>query len=206
MEDVDDYAKTIYEFDASTLETVGTPFEGHTDLVTGLALSSDSTLLASASYDHTIKLWAFEHRQLLATFNVRNPVTLVLSPDSCQLAYTTSTYNDNKIYVCSTPLDVLAQVGTSACKNITLDDVLKSNATRRLPVVRRKPPIYVYVTPMSQRPPTIDLDPQQPISLRLRRLLLFTSRTNAVPPNQKIRNNQLRGPLDVCLFSSLFHS
>ncbi|KAJ8579916.1 WD40 repeat-like protein, partial [Rhizopogon salebrosus TDB-379] len=58
-----EYAKTIYEFDSSTLETVGTPFEGHTGPITGLALSFDSALLASASIDHTIKLWAFESRQ-----------------------------------------------------------------------------------------------------------------------------------------------
>jgi WD40 repeat protein len=36
-----DAAKTIYELDASTLETVGTPFEGHTKHVRGLALSFD---------------------------------------------------------------------------------------------------------------------------------------------------------------------
>ncbi|KIK32487.1 hypothetical protein CY34DRAFT_48551, partial [Suillus luteus UH-Slu-Lm8-n1] len=62
-------AKTIYEFDASTLETVGTPFTGHTEIVRGLALSFDSAFLASASHDDTIKLWAFESRQLLASFD-----------------------------------------------------------------------------------------------------------------------------------------
>jgi WD40 repeat protein len=72
----------IYEFDSSTLETVGTSFEGHTDYVIGLALSNDSTLLASASYDSTIKLWAFESRQLLASFDVTAAHCLVLSPDS----------------------------------------------------------------------------------------------------------------------------
>jgi WD40 repeat protein len=51
-----DCDKTIYEFDSSTLETVGTPFEAHTDHVTGLALSNDSTLLASASLDFTLGL------------------------------------------------------------------------------------------------------------------------------------------------------
>jgi WD40 repeat protein len=61
-----DHTKTICEFDSSTLETVGTSFDGHTYHVTGLALSNDSTLLASASFDG-IKLWAFESRQLLAS-------------------------------------------------------------------------------------------------------------------------------------------
>jgi WD40 repeat protein len=52
-------AMIIYEFDASTLETVGTPFEGHSSHITCLALSFDCALLASDSlYDGTIKLWA----------------------------------------------------------------------------------------------------------------------------------------------------
>ncbi|KAG2753553.1 WD40 repeat-like protein, partial [Suillus brevipes Sb2] len=84
--------ETIYEFDASTLETVGTPFEGHIKFVSGLALSFDCALLASSSYyDEIIKLWAFESRQLLASFDVQNPSAsnLILSPDSRKLAYTT---------------------------------------------------------------------------------------------------------------------
>jgi WD40 repeat protein len=101
--------KTIYEFDASTLETVRTPFKGHTKDVTRLALSFDDALLASASLDNTIKLWAFESRELLASFDVQDIHTLVLSPDSRQLAYTTYTkYPDgNKICICDTPPNVL---------------------------------------------------------------------------------------------------
>lgn len=102
----DDHAKTIYEFDASTLKTVGSPFEGHTKLITGLALSFDGALLASAARDDTIKLWAFESRQLLASFDVQNPFALVLSPDARQLAYTTF----SAIVVCNTPPDILASV------------------------------------------------------------------------------------------------
>jgi WD40 repeat protein len=88
---LDDGAKTIYEFDASTLKTVGTSFKGHTDVVTGLALSFDGALVASSSEDDTIKLWAFESRQLLASFDVKNPGALILSPDSRKLVYTTCT-------------------------------------------------------------------------------------------------------------------
>jgi WD40 repeat protein len=115
----DDGANTIYEFDASTLETVGTPFKGHTKEVFGLALSFDGALLASSSSDDTIKLWAFESRQLLASFDVQNPINLILSPDSCKLAYTTCTSvlsnalvtgsKDHRICICDTPPDVLAQ-------------------------------------------------------------------------------------------------
>lgn len=64
-----DHAITIYELDASTLKTVGAPFKGHTELVTGLALSFDQALLASASNDNTIKLWDCESHQLLASFD-----------------------------------------------------------------------------------------------------------------------------------------
>ncbi|KAG2339310.1 WD40 repeat-like protein [Suillus weaverae] len=105
---VHDSTKTIYEFDAVTLETVGAPFEGHTKAIGGLALSFDGALLASASADNTIKLWAFESRQLLASFDVQNPSPLILSPDSCQLAYTTDTEDDCKICICDTPPDILA--------------------------------------------------------------------------------------------------
>jgi WD40 repeat protein len=105
----DDPAKTIYEFDSSTLETVGTPFEGHTHHVAGLALSNDSTLLASASFDRTIKLWAFESRQLLASFDDTAADCIVLSPDSRKLAYTTF-YGSHKIYICDIPPDILTNV------------------------------------------------------------------------------------------------
>jgi WD40 repeat protein len=103
----DVHAKTIYEFDGSTLETVGTPFQGHTEAVTRLALSFRGALLASASIDNTIKLWDYESRQLLASFDVQNPQIIVLSPNSRQLAYVNE--NDYKIYICDTPPEVLAQ-------------------------------------------------------------------------------------------------
>ncbi|OJA07859.1 hypothetical protein AZE42_07893 [Rhizopogon vesiculosus] len=102
------YPATIYEFDSLTLETVGAPFEAHTELVIGLALSFDCALLASSSHDHTIKLWAFESRELLASFNVRDPYSLILSPDSRQLAYATSEQNLGKIRICDIPLEILA--------------------------------------------------------------------------------------------------
>jgi WD40 repeat protein len=84
-------------------------FEGHTENVFGLALSSNGTLLASAVEDDTIKLWAFESRQLLACSNVPNVLLLIFSSDSRQLVYATSTKDDSKIYVCKTPPDILSQ-------------------------------------------------------------------------------------------------
>ena len=114
FEDVDDSAShqsptTIYEFDSSTLETVGAPFEGHTVRITGLALSFDCALLASTSdFDNTIKLWAFESRQLLVSFDVHEPRILILSPNSRQLAYTT--FDTSRIHLYDIPPDILARI------------------------------------------------------------------------------------------------
>ncbi|KAG2073591.1 WD40 repeat-like protein [Suillus decipiens] len=99
----------ISEFGASTLKTVGAPFKGHTNIIRDLALSPDCILLASSSSDDTIKLWAFESRQLLASFDVKSPWNLVLSPDSRQLAYTTLI--DTNIYICNIPANILTSIG-----------------------------------------------------------------------------------------------
>ncbi|KAG2070914.1 prolyl oligopeptidase [Suillus decipiens] len=66
-------------------------------------------LLASTSFDCTIKLWAFESHQLLASFDIKSPMILVLSPDSRHLAYTT--LDDTKIYICNVPANILANIG-----------------------------------------------------------------------------------------------
>ncbi|KAG2738713.1 WD40 repeat-like protein [Suillus brevipes Sb2] len=203
----DDAAKTIYEFDVSTLEIVGTPFEGHTMHATGLALSFDGTLLVSSSRDDTIKLWAFESRQLLASFHVQNPSNLILSPDSRKLAYTTftivlppvtvspgtdytTTYKDHEICICDTPPDILAQARSIARKKRIQSDLLNSDATRRPTAGRRRPPIHAI--PMVQRPPPT-IHPRQPIFLRLSKRLRFF-RTNTLWPG---RNDQSCDLLDV---------
>jgi WD40 repeat protein len=102
-----DFPTNIYEYDVSTLKTVGAPFK-HTSSIWGSAFSSDCGLLASSS-NPTINLWAFESRQLLASFDVESPFTLVLSPDSRQLAYTS--FHDAKIHICDIPANILAIVG-----------------------------------------------------------------------------------------------
>ncbi|KAG1764148.1 hypothetical protein EDD22DRAFT_969088 [Suillus occidentalis] len=212
----DDYAKTIYEFDASTLETVGTPFEGHTTLVIGLALSFDGALLVSSSrHEDTIKLWAFESRQLLASFDAQNPDFLILSPDSRKLAYTTYTVvsssnsaqtettdsssnssqpeitiTDHRICICDTPPDVLAQARTIARKKRALGDLLDSDATRG-----RRPPIHAIPI---VHPPSTTI-PQQS-SFRLSKLLRFSPRTNTLWPS---RNGRPRHPLDFPATSPL---
>ncbi|KAG2745630.1 tricorn protease domain 2-containing protein [Suillus brevipes Sb2] len=188
----DDPAKTVYEFDASTLETVGSPFQGHTNYVTGLALSFRGALLASASIDNTIKLWDCESRQLLGSFDVQNIRALVLSPNSRQLAYVINNEDehDYNICICDTPTEVLAQARTSARKKAALHDLLNSDATRPA-AGRRRPPISVTPTVAPRPLPTVEL--QQPIFLRLSNFLRFSPRTNAVRPGRK---DQSRDPLD----------
>ncbi|KAG1859333.1 hypothetical protein DFJ58DRAFT_726361 [Suillus subalutaceus] len=95
------------------LDTVGTPFRGHTHTVTCLALSFDEALLASASFDNTIKLWDCEFHQLLTSFDIQKISTLVLSPNSSRLAYMTYANDDHEIYICDTSLDVLTQASSS---------------------------------------------------------------------------------------------
>jgi WD40 repeat protein len=112
FDDHDSKPTTIYEFDASTLETVGDPFQGHTDSIRQLALSFDGTLLSSSSFDDTIKLWSLEPHQLLASFHVQyeEPSSLIFSPDTRQLAYLA----DHKIFICNTPPSVLTSIKLAA--------------------------------------------------------------------------------------------
>ncbi|OAX33620.1 WD40 repeat-like protein [Rhizopogon vinicolor AM-OR11-026] len=125
----DSSSSTFYEFDASTLETVGAPFKGHGQQIDGLALSSHGALIASASFDNTIKLWAFESRQLLASFHICNPNIVVFSPDTQQLTYTTYNHDDNNIYTCNVPPSILANIelatkGHPKKTGATLQDLL----------------------------------------------------------------------------------
>ncbi|KAG2343551.1 WD40 repeat-like protein [Suillus weaverae] len=174
-----DHARTIYEFDALTLEIVGAPF-GHTKLICGLALSFDGTLLASAGADDTIKLWACESHQLLATFDVQNPRILTLSPDSRKLAYTTYTEDEYNICICDTPPDVLAQA--SVCKvpqktvhanfqPSALSDLPNSDATPYPPAMYDDPPTSI--KPKAQGPPPT-IDSQQSIFLHHRKPFQFS--------------------------------
>ncbi|KAG1813977.1 uncharacterized protein BJ212DRAFT_386335 [Suillus subaureus] len=156
------------------------PLKGHTIVISGLALSSDCALLASSSYDRTIKLWAFKSRQLLASFDVESPHALVLSPDSRQLAYTLM--NNGNIYICNIPAGILASIGlaeesqssTSKSKRSRHPDLLNSDATRR--PMRRKPVITSVVSPIPRPLPTRDPHTFLPF---LRKLLPSSSRMDA---------------------------
>jgi WD40 repeat protein len=70
----------------------------------------DGDLLASTSRDDTIKLWAFESRQLLASFHILPPDLVIFSPNSRQLVYTS--YDD--ICTCNIPPSILASIRPAA--------------------------------------------------------------------------------------------
>ncbi|KAG1805669.1 uncharacterized protein BJ212DRAFT_849776 [Suillus subaureus] len=176
----------ISEFDASTLETVGASFAGHTEAVTDLALSFDGVFLASSSRrDNTIKLWAFESRQLLASFDVQQPTCIIFSPKSRQIAYTTSSKGDYKIYICNPASDVLARMGPVPEARHAFS---KSDTTRR----RHNPATLPAISfPPRLRESLPATESQQPTFLHhLRRFLRFSSTMNAV------QHGQPRDPLD----------
>ncbi|KAG2744666.1 hypothetical protein P692DRAFT_201869156 [Suillus brevipes Sb2] len=174
---------------------------GHTQGISGLALSFDGALLATASDDDTIKLWAFEYRQFLASFDLmRHTPEFPLLTDGAK---------DHRICICNSPPSVLTQALSGPCmqslqkssfcvlifplqsiahKKQGIGDLLNSDATRRPAAGHRRPRISVL--PMVQRPlPTID--PQQPIFVCLSKLL-HLSRTNPAHP---VQNGQPRHPL-----------
>ncbi|KAG2343591.1 WD40 repeat-like protein [Suillus weaverae] len=177
---------TIYEFDASTLKTIGTPFKGHTRIVKSLALLFDGAFLVSTSDDFTAKLWAFESRQLLGSYDCDNTIqTLVSSPNSLQVAFTA--YADSDIYIWNATPALLAIPGVPR-SDATLKHLLNSDATRRPAAVRK--------TPANLKRPVIFSPPRRHFLPHVRKLFHFTSRTNTVPPVQP------RDPWDVCLFIS----
>jgi WD40 repeat protein len=47
---------------------------GHTDYITSVALSADTTRVVSASEDHTVKIWDLDTGAYLLTFDVERPL------------------------------------------------------------------------------------------------------------------------------------
>jgi WD40 repeat protein len=121
-----------------TLETVRTPFKEHTSFICSLALSFDCSLLTSASFDDTIELWAFESRQLLASFYAKFP-DVVLSPDSRQLACTTS---DSKNIYLSNILSNILTMEVCIHRQISTFPVMLKFACRPVHLQTHAPRIY----------------------------------------------------------------
>lgn len=67
-------------------ETDASHLDGHRETVWRLSVSPDGTMLASASWDGTVRLWDLESRRLLHTLEFTEPVSAVaFSPDGERL-------------------------------------------------------------------------------------------------------------------------
>ncbi|KAJ8590835.1 hypothetical protein M405DRAFT_815408, partial [Rhizopogon salebrosus TDB-379] len=208
----------IHELDALTLKSVGAPFED-THTISSLALSFDCALLASVSRDG-IKLWAFQSRQLLASFDVHYGVCdITFSLNSRQLAYSefgppteldefgqSTKFGPPKIYICDIPPNILARIWAEqeAVKTIErehsqLTDQLNSDATGHPAAVRR----HLEPSHLARRPrrPSPAIYPQQPTFIhQLRKLLPSSFRRNPVSP---VHYDERRDVLDVPATSRL---
>ncbi|KAG2139194.1 uncharacterized protein EDB93DRAFT_1253125 [Suillus bovinus] len=180
------HSGTIYEFDASTLETVGTPFKGHTEVTRGLAPPFDHALLASAAEDNTTPSSSgLSSPASSSPPLIRKPDILVLSPDSHQLAYTayTISYNRNnqKIYICDIPPEVLAQA---------YDTQKISKAQQQLPAIAFPLTSQILSSTIASRLPQLSPDP--------RKFLVSSSHTPTVFSARDVESEDLKAmPQDL---------
>jgi WD40 repeat protein len=214
---------TIYEFDALTLEIVGAPFKGHTHTIYGLALSFDCALLASASR-HTIKLWAFESRQLIASFDQHRDIDLfIFSPKSHQLAYTN--WGETSIYIYDPTPDILSNIRPAqeaqptVCFPLHVSICWCANSfscrPRKIMIYSTYVHLPIYSTsflPLSQsdatrraarRNPTIVSVPRTlrpPSTIRPKQRLIRYLHKFLPFRSPPVREDEPRDPLDVCPF------
>jgi WD40 repeat protein len=68
---------TIREWDTSTGQQVGNPWEGHSKNIHAISINSSGTLLSSASHDNRVCLWRLSDRQNIVTFKHSGEVNCV---------------------------------------------------------------------------------------------------------------------------------
>ena len=74
---------------------------GHTDKVTSIALSPDGNIIASASFDGTIRLWDTTTGQIVKELPIKKMPLLAasFSPDGQYIAYSYAANEDSSIYI-----------------------------------------------------------------------------------------------------------
>lgn len=68
---------SIREWDPSTWKQVGIPWKGHSGGIKAISLNASSTLLASASEDHRVRLWRLSDRRTIVSFKHSSNVSCV---------------------------------------------------------------------------------------------------------------------------------
>ncbi|KAG1790602.1 uncharacterized protein HD556DRAFT_1488069 [Suillus plorans] len=67
----------VLEWDTSTWQQVGHPYEGHTDYINAIAIHPAGTLVAAASDDKHVRLWRLSDQRTIAIFQHSSAVTCV---------------------------------------------------------------------------------------------------------------------------------
>jgi len=100
---------TVREWDASTWQQVGDPWEGHNNQINAIAVNYAGTLVASASRDHYVRLWRLSDQRTIAIFKHSNRVCCVtFSVDSKHIL---SGGDDAKISEWAVPKDTVPEDG-----------------------------------------------------------------------------------------------
>jgi WD40 repeat protein len=68
---------TIREWDSSTWQQVGHPWQGHTYYICAIAIHPAGTLVASASYDNHVRLWRLSDQRTIGIFEHSSPLRSV---------------------------------------------------------------------------------------------------------------------------------
>jgi thiamine pyrophosphokinase len=99
---------TIREWDTSTWEQVGHPWEGHTDYINAIAIHPAGTLITSASHDGHVCLWRLSDRRTIAIFQPSSiPKCVTFSVDGKHIL---SGGEDNKSSEWALPSDANSQI------------------------------------------------------------------------------------------------
>jgi WD40 repeat protein len=82
----DDDDPTIREWDSSTWQQVGQPWQGHTGYIWAIAMDPTGTLVASASHDKHVRLWRLSDRRNIGIFEHSSPpLSVTFSVDGRQI-------------------------------------------------------------------------------------------------------------------------